>query len=90
MKFKIGTLDQLMKLNDALAKVDTNLEGVIRKIEKQGLELDSSFEFQAVTRDGNSNRLTLSRRRRFRQNVQVERPQVEALQPAHQTRARLD
>ena len=60
MKFKIGTLDQLMKLNDALARVDANLEAVTRKIEKQGLELDPSFEFQALTRDGNSKPLTQS------------------------------
>ena len=31
-KFKIGTLDQLMKLNDALGKVDNGLEGLLRKI----------------------------------------------------------
>jgi len=33
-KFKIGTLDLLMKLNDALGKVDTGLEALLRKIEK--------------------------------------------------------
>ena len=33
-KFKIGTLDMLMKLNDALGKVDTGLEGLLWKIEK--------------------------------------------------------
>lgn len=38
-KFKFGTLNLLMKLNDALGKVDHTLEGVIRKVQKQAEEI---------------------------------------------------
>ena len=50
-KFKIGTLDQLVKLNDALAKVDYNLEGVIRKIQKQAAEVSSDLKLKIETQD---------------------------------------
>lgn len=33
-RFKIGTLDQLMELNETLIKVDMNLDSTVKKIEK--------------------------------------------------------
>lgn len=39
MRFKIGTLDQLMELNESLNKVDAMLDGTVKKIEKQAKEL---------------------------------------------------
>ena len=50
-KFKIGTLDQLVKLNDALAKVDYNLEGVIRKISKQAQDVSADIKLKIETQD---------------------------------------
>lgn len=51
-KFKIGTLDMLMKLNDALGKVDIGLEALLRKIEKQGKDLNPETEMKIETADG--------------------------------------
>ena len=50
-KFKIGTLDQLVKLNDALVKVDYNLEGVIRKIQKQASDVSADLKLKIETQD---------------------------------------
>ena len=50
-KFKIGTLDQLVKLNDALVKVDLTLESVIRKIQKQSEEISSDLKLKIETSD---------------------------------------
>jgi len=33
-RFKVGTLDQLMELNESLVKVDMNLDSTVKKIEK--------------------------------------------------------
>jgi hypothetical protein len=38
-KFKVGTLDQLMELNEALAKVDQTLDSTVKKLEKQAREM---------------------------------------------------
>ena len=38
-RFKIGTLDQLMELNETLAKVDQTLDSTVKKIEKQAREM---------------------------------------------------
>lgn len=43
-----------MKLNDALVKVDQNLEAVIRKVQKQGFDLDPKFECKVFHPDGDS------------------------------------
>ena len=40
-RFKIGTLDQLMELNESLIKVDMNLDSTVKKIEKQAKDLNS-------------------------------------------------
>lgn len=39
LKFKVGTLDSLMELNETLQKVDNNLDAVVKKVEKQAKEL---------------------------------------------------
>ena len=50
-KFKIGTLDQLVKLNDALVKVDHHLEAVIKKIQKQSGEISDDLKLKIETSD---------------------------------------
>jgi V-type H+-transporting ATPase subunit C len=50
-KFKIGTLDQLVKLNDALVKVDLHLESIIKKIQKQSEEISSDLKLKIETSD---------------------------------------
>lgn len=50
-QFKIGTLDQLVKLNDALVKVDLTLESIIRKIQKQSEEVSKDLKLQIETSD---------------------------------------
>jgi hypothetical protein len=54
-RFKIGTLDQLMKLNDALGKVDSGLEALLRKIEKQGTDLNPDMELKIESLGMNKN-----------------------------------
>lgn len=39
MRFKIGTLDQLMELNESLVKVDGTLDATVKKVEKMAKEL---------------------------------------------------
>lgn len=51
-KFKIGTLDQLVKLNDALVKVDHHLETIIRKIEKQSEDVSDDMTLKVETDNG--------------------------------------
>lgn len=41
-----------MKLNDALGKVDVGLEALLRKIEKQGKDLNADIELKIETADG--------------------------------------
>mmetsp|Transcript_16651 Transcript_16651/g.19262 ORF Transcript_16651/g.19262 Transcript_16651/m.19262 type:complete len:385 (-) Transcript_16651:21-1175(-) len=50
-KFKIGTLDQLVKLNDALTKVDYSLDGGLRKIQKQVSEISEDMKLKIETND---------------------------------------
>lgn len=50
-KFKIGTLDQLVKLNDALVKVDYSLEGVLRKIKKQAEDISEGCVLKIETNE---------------------------------------
>jgi uncharacterized coiled-coil protein SlyX len=38
-KFKVGTLDQLMELNETLVKVDQTLDSTTKKMEKMAKEL---------------------------------------------------
>lgn len=51
-KFKIGTLDQLVNLNDALVKVDHHLETIIRKIQKQAEEISPDMKLKVETNEG--------------------------------------
>lgn len=50
-KFKIGTLDQLVKLNDALNKVDHHLETVVKKIQRQANEISDDISLKIETSD---------------------------------------
>ncbi|CAK9056078.1 V-type proton ATPase subunit C (V-ATPase subunit C) (Vacuolar proton pump subunit C) [Durusdinium trenchii] len=45
---RVGTLDKLMSAGDLLAKVDLNVESVVRKIERQFYELDVLDEVLTV------------------------------------------
>ena len=47
-RFKIGTLDQLMELNESLVKLDLTLDSTVKKIEKQAVELQSQELFIEV------------------------------------------
>ena len=38
-RFKIGTLDSLMELNETLTKIDLTLDSTVKKIEKQAKEI---------------------------------------------------
>lgn len=38
-RFKVGTLDSLMELNETLQKVDQTLDSTCKKIEKQAREM---------------------------------------------------
>ena len=42
-KFKIGTLDQLMELNESLVKVDQTLESTVKKMEKTVFEIEALY-----------------------------------------------
>jgi len=46
-----------MKLNDALVKVDNGLEALLRKIEKQGYDLNPDMDLKVETVDGKSKHL---------------------------------
>lgn len=50
-----------MKLNDALVKVDNGLEALLRKIEKQGTDLNADMDFKVETVEGKSKRCNLYR-----------------------------
>jgi len=50
-KFQIGTLDQLVKLNDALVKVDHHLETVVKKIQRQAEEISDNITLKIETSD---------------------------------------
>jgi len=50
-KFKIGTLDMLVKLNDALVKVDSHLESIIKKIQKQSEDISKDLKLKIETSD---------------------------------------
>ena len=51
-KFRFGTQDALISLNDSLAKIDNLLEGIIRKIEKQIHDFGGSNERRVETNFG--------------------------------------
>jgi hypothetical protein len=51
-KFKIGTLDQLMELNEALVKVDQTLDSTCKKMEKIARETAASDLFVDIPDKG--------------------------------------
>ena len=69
-KFRSATVDTLIGLTDAVQKLDINLEGIIKKIEKQHKELEPGWEIKISTNAGDS---TL-----FAENVISGCPQVYA------------
>eukprot|EP01068_Selenidium_serpulae_P013935 Selendium_serpulae@DN6028_c0_g1_i10.p1 len=46
LNLKFGSLDQLIRLVDDLAKEDTMCEAVLRRLERQALEIDPTTEFR--------------------------------------------
>ena len=52
-RFKIGSLDTLMELNEALVKVDHTLENTVKKIEKIALEADLTKQQKAFVEHQN-------------------------------------
>ena len=52
--FKLGNLDHLMFINDSLLKQDTIVESLLRKIERQYLDVTEklSYEFVIEGKDG--------------------------------------
>jgi V-type H+-transporting ATPase subunit C len=51
--FKIGSLDSLVTLSDDLTKLDTQIESVIRKVERQYMELDTANPLQLEKKNSN-------------------------------------
>jgi len=48
LNLKFGSFDDLIRLVDDLGKHDITCEGVLRKIERQALEIDSTAEFKII------------------------------------------
>ena len=59
MKFKVGTLDSLIELNESLNKVDASLDATVKKIEKMAKELMSGDLMIEVSQSQKS-KMTLS------------------------------
>lgn len=55
-KFKNEGLDPLMHLNDQMIKTDTSIESLLRKIERQYLDITEKqkYDFKIKTHDGES------------------------------------
>ena len=47
-------MDTLIGLTDAIQKLDLNLEGMIKKIEKQHKDLEPTWDIKISTSDGDS------------------------------------
>lgn len=47
---KFGSFDSLIKLMDDLAKYDAQVEGVLRRIERQSIDLDPDADFKVLFR----------------------------------------
>ncbi|KAM3137652.1 hypothetical protein pb186bvf_010266 [Paramecium bursaria] len=56
-RFKMGNLDQLMFINDNLIKQDTVVESLLKKIERQYLDVTEklTYDFMIENRDGTQN-----------------------------------
>lgn len=56
-KFKMGNLDSLMFINDNLIKQDTTIESLLKKIERQYLDITekNSYDFVIESREGTFN-----------------------------------
>jgi len=60
-KFRSATVDTLIGLTDVVQKLDTNLEGVIKKIEKQHKELEPTWDVKISTNAGDMDMLKYMR-----------------------------
>eukprot|EP00744_Colponema_vietnamica_P001553 GILI01002560.1.p1 GENE.GILI01002560.1~~GILI01002560.1.p1 ORF type:complete len:415 (-),score=142.89 GILI01002560.1:423-1562(-) len=49
---KVGTLDTLMSLSDDLAKIDNYVESVLKKIERQHVELEPEADMKVAKKSG--------------------------------------
>lgn len=49
-QLKFGSFDSLIKLMDDLSKQDAAVEAILRKVERQMLELDATCEFKVLFR----------------------------------------
>ena len=47
---KFGSFDSLIKLMDDLSKYDTQVEGILRRVERQLTDLDAKTEFSVIYR----------------------------------------
>lgn len=56
-KFKIGTLDMLMELNETLVKVDMTLDATTKKMEKLAKEISSKEIFVEISGKGGKQQL---------------------------------
>jgi len=52
-------VDTLIGLTDVIQKLDVNLEGLIKKVEKQRKDLDPLWDVKISTNAGDSNSLIL-------------------------------
>lgn len=48
MKLKFGSFDDLIRMADDLVKHDSTCEQVVRRLEKQVLEIDPSAELKVI------------------------------------------
>jgi len=52
-KYKLGNIDSLMHINDVMVKFEATLEGLLKKIERQYLDITEkeSVDFQIDSKD---------------------------------------
>jgi V-type H+-transporting ATPase subunit C len=51
---KFGSFDNLIKFTDELQKQDSSVEGVLRRLERQWLEIDEQAKFEVISGAGSS------------------------------------
>lgn len=64
-KFKIGTLDQLMELNETLVKVDQTLDATTKKLEKVARESSNNEPFVEVMVTNKDNHQKEKKKRKY-------------------------
>src|ERR1035437_2203090 len=53
-RFRSATVDILIGLTDVMQKLDLNLEGIIKKVEKQRRDLEAGWDASIITNAGSS------------------------------------